>query len=217
MAYSIVAMMCLVLAALSVVLAIRVLAKPSWILGWLRGNVGGLLLIISLFGALLAWDLSSYEQLNKEQTVAHLSFTQESDQLFLVTVTEPDGRERKFRLKGDLWQLDARIVKWAPSLARIGMRPGLRLDRLSGRYFALEQEEGMEKTLFSLGPEVSALDAWRLVQRYGQYLPWVEAVYGSATYLPMSDGALFSVTLSGTGLLARPLNERAQQAAASWE
>ncbi|MDT4868742.1 hypothetical protein D3C76_1441580 [compost metagenome] len=36
------------------------------------------------------------------------------------------------------------------------------------------------------------------------------------TYLPMADGAVFSVGLSPTGLLAEPLNQAAKEALTDW-
>ena len=45
----------------------------------------------------------------------------------------------------------------------------------------------------------------------------VDASYGSATYLPMTNGAIFEVTLSNTGLVGRPLNGSAQEAVERWD
>jgi hypothetical protein len=44
----------------------------------------------------------------------------------------------------------------------------------------------------------------------------VDALYGSATYLPMVDGALYEIKVSQSGLLARPLNQAAREAVGSW-
>ena len=54
-------------------------------------------------------------------------------------------------------------------------------------------------------------DVYKQVQ-----LPVLDALYGSATFVPMSDGALFEVSLANSGLIARPLNERAQSAIERW-
>ena len=48
-------------------------------------------------------------------------------------------------------------------------------------------------------------------------MPWIDAVYGNAAFVPMEDGALFEVTLSHTGLLARPLNDPAKEAVNRWQ
>jgi hypothetical protein len=167
---------------------------------------------------LSAWDLHTYQQLTKENTVAHLSFDKESDQVFMVTVTEPTGRSRKFRVNGDMWQLDARVIKWAPSIARIGITPGFRLDRLSGRYYSLEQENTNERTVYGLFDDDSnPLDAWSAVKNFSHWFPWIDANYGSATFMPMADGALYEVKLTNSGLISRALNDRAQEASLNWQ
>lgn len=216
-AYSFLAIIMLVLCVLAVAIAIRILLGRNWFLGWLRGSLGFGLILIAVAIGLLAWDLHSYEELTRERNVAHISFAQEDEQLFTATLTEPNGRARKFTIAGDMWQLDARILRWNNTMARLGLQPGLRLDRLSGRYFAIEQEQNDTKSVHNLGPENSLVDTWQVVKKYSDLLPLLKSMYGSATYLPMKDGALFSVTLSSTGLVGQPLNEPAEQAVSSWE
>lgn len=217
MAYSILAIMMLVLSALAIAIAIRILLGRNWFLGWLKGSLGFGLIAIAIGVGLLAWDLHSYEELTRERNVAHISFRQEANQLYTATLTEPNGRERKFTLAGDMWQLDARILRWSNTMARLGLQPGLRLDRLSGRYFAIEQEQNDTKSVHNLGPDDSVIDTWKAVKTYSDWIPWLKGTYGSATYLPMKDGALYSVTLSNTGLVGQALNEPAAKAISSWE
>src|SRR5690625_7570671 len=57
-----------------------------------------------------------------------------------------DGTEQEFDLRGDQWQLDARIIKWQGFVAAMGVKPGYRLDRISGRYYTLEDERSAERT-----------------------------------------------------------------------
>ena len=47
-------------------------------------------------------------------------------------------------------------------------------------------------------------------------MPGVDAFYGTATYLPLADGARFQVTLSRDAILARPANEAAREAVGDW-
>ena len=57
---------------------------------------------------------------------------------------------------------------------------------------------------------------WTLLQRYHNYLPWVDTLYGSAAFMPMADGARYEVKVSQSGLVARPLNLVARQAVGAW-
>ena len=97
------------------------------------------------------------------------------------------------------------------------LAPGYRLDRLSGRYYSLEEENSSPRTIYSLTSSSGVIDVWQWLHEYGLAWNIIDASYGSATYLPMEDGALFSVSLSANGLIARPLNDRAQAAVDRWK
>lgn len=207
----------IVLALVIVLGAGRLLLKGRWIFGWIRGMSGLLLLLLAVVLVFGALDLYSYKQLSREETVATLSFTREQPQHYKVSLVTSAGHEQQFELYGDLWQLDARLLKWNKTLTGLGLSPGYRLDRLSGRYYSLEQEKSDQRSVYELGDSKSMVDIWHWIREYGGGVAPVDASYGSATYLPMADGALFAVNLSGTGLLARPLNDRAKEAVERWQ
>ena len=53
------------------------------------------------------------------------------------------------------------------------------------------------------------------MHRYRSWVPWLDALYGSATFLPMADGALYEIKVSQSGLVARPLNQAAPMRSAA--
>lgn len=216
MAYHILTIICLVFAALSVLFALKTLFHRHWIVGWLRGTTGMLLIMLAIGSAVVALDISSYSQLEREQPIASLSFRKISQQKYLATIVEPNGKEREYTIYGDLWQIDARIIKWSKSIAGMGIKPGYRLGRLSGRYYSLEQERNGERAVYELHSKDFGIDVWGWLKQ-NPIVPWVDTLYGNATFLPMADGALFSINLSGTGLLARPLNEAAEKSVSQWQ
>jgi len=55
-----------------------------------------------------------------------------------------------------------------------------------------------------------------LLRTWHAYVPWADALYGSATFMPMADGAAYEVSVSQAGLLARPLNDAARAAVDAW-
>ena len=63
----------------------------------------------------------------------------------------------------------------------------------------------------------SGLDLWNLTTQYSRWLPFVDAVYGSATYQPMAEGARYEVTITQSGLIARPVNAAAETVAKEWK
>ncbi|HEY4128541.1 MAG TPA: cation/multidrug efflux pump [Gammaproteobacteria bacterium] len=165
--------------------------------------------------AAVALDLRTYLRLTYEQPVATLSFAAIGPQDFRATLTDGEGRVRNAELRGDDWQLDARFLKWKGYATVLGLDPVYRLERLEGRYRNAGQESHDYHSVVDLSQDIG-LDFWALVQRNSDWLPMADSTYGSATYLPMADGAQYQVSLSPTGLLARPSNDAAKAAMTHW-
>lgn len=203
------------LLAVGVALALAGLAALVSLLRALRARrpgraVGRLLLMLVLDGLallvlVLALALHGYARLTGETAVAELAFSQIGEHLYEVDLVQPDGSSVRFRLAGDDWQLDARVVKWRPWAVLAGLDPVYRLDRLSGRWHDLEQERAAGRSVHDLAGD-APVDLWSLASRHPRWLPFVDTEYGSGAYLPMRDGARYRVTLSPLGgLVARPL------------
>lgn len=178
---------------------------------------GALLLAVSALLFVLSLNLHTYARLTHERPVAEIVFEQRGPQTFNATLTQvPDGEIQMFVLSGDEWQLDARVLKWKGWANLFGLDAQYRLERVSGRYRNIDQERTAERTVYALA-ENPGLDLWQLTLDYPTRLPFVDAVYGNAAYMPMSDGARYEVSIAQTGLIARPVNAAAQQAAGSWK
>jgi len=174
------------------------------------------LLGLSAALAALALNLHTYERLTYERPLAELEFTRLAPQRFRAVVRYANGeRSAALELYGDEWQLDARILKWRGIANVLGLDARYRIERLSGRYADVEQERSHPRSAHRLASD-AGLDAWALARRYERWLPLADALYGSATYLPMADGARFAVRVTQSGLIARPLNDAARRAIAQW-
>jgi len=180
----------------------------EWFINWLKGSLGFVLLGGCIMAVFTLVDLWSYRQLLHEEPLATLSVYQLGDQAYDVTLAQPDGTEERFKITGDQWQLDARLLTWTGPLASVGAQPLYRLDRLSGRYLSLEQERTAERSVYSL-TESRWFDLWKSLQGSGL---WLDAQFGSAVYMPLTNGAVFSVHLTPKGLISRPVNEVAEAA-----
>lgn len=196
--------------------AVRLLWNSTWFVGFCRGIFGLALLAAASLVALTAYDVYSYKQVLQEQVVATINFNKIADQQYLAVLSDKDGQEQRVEIRGDQWQLDARIVKWKGYLATFGIKPAYRLERLSGRYYDIEQETTAQRTAYTVHNSLYGVDVWRIFHTNPSWVPVIDAVYGSATYLPMKGGALFEITLSHTGLVARPVNEEAREAVAEF-
>lgn len=212
MIYTLISLLLAVIAAFLLFKTGRFLMRNDWFMGWFRGMIGIMFISIAAGIGLIAWDLYSYKQMMSEQMICNVSFQKLDEQHYIATLTDKEGQAKQYDLRGDQWQLDARIVKWNGMIARWGVKPGYRLDRISGRYFDLEKETSATRTAHAITTSPVGLDVWMFLNKRANWLSAVDAIYGSATYLPMKDKANFEVTLSHTGLVARPVNEAAKEA-----
>ena len=196
----------------------RSLKQRRWFGALVRIGLLGLFLAVGLGLALLAGALFHYLELAGDTQVATLSLRQVEPQRYSVRLETPDGTHRSFELRGDEWQLDARVIRWKLPALLAGAPNLYRLERLSGRYGDVKQEIEAQRSAHDLAAAAFP-DLWTLKRQFPEYLPFVDADYGSAAYLPMLDGARYEVTLGASGgLSARPAdaNTRALLEAAGW-
>lgn len=217
MIFTLVALLISLIAIYVAYKAARMLWQNSWFVGFCRGLFGLALLAVAGLIALTAFDVYSYKQVLQEQVVATISFNRIDNQHYTAVLADKDGKEQRVELRGDQWQLDARIVKWDGYLATLGIKPAFRLERLSGRYYDIEKETTAKRTAYTVHNSLYGVDVWRIFHSNPDWVPVVDAVYGSATYLPMKDGALFEISLSHTGLVARPVNAAAKDAVSEFQ
>ena len=203
-----------VLGVILFILGIQRFWRRRVVAGSLEGLVGLLLLAIAALMAAISINLYTYDRLTHESTIAEVTFQEIEPQHFGAHVLVKNNT-KILDLRGDEWQIDARVLKWRGMAVLIGFDTLYRLDRLSGRYRDITQERTELRTVHSLSEE-QGLDLWMIGRRYAHWIPWVDAVYGSATYMPMVDGASYTVSISSTGLLARPSNDIARKAIGEW-
>jgi hypothetical protein len=176
---------------------------------------GGCLLALAGLAAAVAFNLYSYHRLSYEQDVATLHFRQLAPRHYVADLAAAGGAGRRYQLRGDAWQLDARVLKWRGAANLLGLDARYRLERLSGRYRDLGRERRATHTVHDLSND-RIIDLFALARGYPRWLPWLDATFGSAAYLPMADGAEYRVSLTQSGLVARPANEAARVAVQRW-
>lgn len=181
------------------------------------GSLAGGLVAATLGGAsiLLAFSYYGYGRLVDEQLVSKIEFSQSAPGEYVARLMVAGEPDRLLQMRGDEWQMDARVVTWKPPFTLLGLDPIYQLDRLSGRYSDIDDEKLEPRTVYALTEELT-LDVWRVAHRFPRLLPGVDAYYGTATYVPMADGARFEVTLSRDALIARPANDAARKAVGDW-
>jgi hypothetical protein len=183
--------------------------------GLFHGISALVLFLIAAIIFLISVNLRTYQRLTAEAPAGEIQFAKVGAHQFNGVLTYPSGEVAYFPLSGDEWQIDARILKWTAAANLVGFDTAFRLERISGRYSNIEDERSQPRTVYELHPP-GQIDLWQLVHDYHRWLPWFDALYGSATYLPMADGALYDIKASPSGLLARSLNEAARNAVGNW-
>jgi hypothetical protein len=206
---------CALLGLLFFFAAVRRLRRRRLMGGMAHGAAALVLILAAACAALVGANLRSYQRLSYEQPAGELQFARVADRDFNATLTYPNGERANFALHGDEWQVDARVLKWRAFANLVGFDAAYRLERISGRYTRVEDERTLSRTVYDLNTP-GRIDPWELVHRYRSWLPWMDALYGSATFLPMADGALYEIKVSQSGLIARPLNQAAREAVGSW-
>ncbi len=201
------------LAAIFVVAGLAFFLRPRWFTAWLKGMLAFLLLALGGALAVLGLNLRYYHSLDHLTQVATVSASKLGNQHWRVVLTTPQAKPRSFVLNGDQWQIDARILQFDSVLRWIGLGPMYQLDRISGRYVTLEQERHAPRSVYSLATD-SRLDIWKLDREVG--LPFVSARYGNSVFMPLKDGARYTLNLSLSGLVATPDNGIARKAVADW-
>lgn len=183
-----------------------------------------LLLAASAF--LLASNLHTYQRLTYEKVIAKVNLNKLSDQSFSAEIISLDSDyQQSFIINGNEWQLDTQVLTWQGIATLLGFDAHYRLHRISGRYTDIEDERKSPRTVYSLVQakpyidnyiEDDKTDLWKFAHKYRDWMHWVDAAYGSAVFLPMTDGAKYDVSISRTGLVARPANDVARKAVSRW-
>jgi hypothetical protein len=198
------------------VAALRRLRRFRLVGGTLYLLSGGIVVLVVAVVGLTAANLFTYARLTHEQEAARLTSRQLGQRHFAVSLQAKAAPPRHFELRGDEWQIDARVLKWRAMGNLIGLDTLYRLERLSGRYGDVTSERTAQRTVYDLA-EDPGLDLWALTRRYQRYVPLADALYGSAAFVPMAEGAEYVVSVSASGLVVRPANEAARKAVGGWK
>lgn len=167
-----------------------------------RTLVGLLLLALGMLFGGLAIGIRGYQALTREEVAARILVRPTAPQSFTATVRYPDGRSQVFDLAGDEIYVDAHILKWKPIANVIGLHTAYELDRIAGRYQAIEQERSAPRTVYQVREE-RPVELFRLRQRYSFLAPLYDAEYGSATFVQVKEPTELEVRVSTSGLLMR--------------
>jgi hypothetical protein len=157
---------------------------------------------LSSVAATLRAGLTGYRALTREEVAAVVSTRPLGPQRFEAHFVLADGTERRFELAGDQLAVEARILKWHPFANQLGLHTAYELDRVAGRYIALDEERARSRTVFSLASD-RTVDLFSFSRSARWLAPVIDAEYGSATFTGVDGAARYEIRVSTTGLLVR--------------
>ena len=196
--------------------SIRRFRRVKLVRGTLYLLFGGVVVLVGVAAGLVATNLVTYARLTHEQEAARVTTRQLGERQFAVSVQLTGRPPQHFQVRGDEWQIDARVLKWRALGTLLGFDTVYRLERLSGRYGDVQSERAAPRTVYELAAD-PGVDFWSVARRYPRYLPFTDALYGSAAFVPMAEGAQYVVSVSASGLVVRPANDAARQAVGGWK
>lgn len=194
---------------------LRRLWQRRLVRGGMQGLSGLVFLSLAALMMAIAMNLYTYNVFTDEQVIAEVRLEELAPQYYRLYLIPEDHQAQTFEVRGDEWQIDARVIKWHGLANLLGMRTVYRLERISGRYRDVNQERVDVRSVYALSG-LDGMDVWSLSRKHKRYLPWVDAIYGSSAYVPMANQAQYAVAVGNSGLLIRPRNGKAQQAIEGW-
>lgn len=175
----------------------------------LRTLFGLLMLAVGALAGGIAVGIQGYQALTHETTAARITVSPIAPQRFTATFRFPDGTQDTFELAGDALYVDAHILKWKPLANMVGLNTAYELDRIAGRYHAIERERSAPRTIYTVGRD-QPIDLFSLRRRYALLSILLDADYGSASFVPVTRPEELELRVSTTGLLIRSAAPAAQ-------
>ena len=207
---------CAVAGLLFLLLAVKRLRHRRFGACAMHGTSSLVLFLAAVAIGLLGVNLLTYHRLTHEQPALEAQFKRAGDARYAALLTYPSGETQELALAGDEWQVDARVLKWKPFADCSGSTPRTGSSASAGA-IATSRASATSSAPSMRSIRRTASTSGRCCAPARRYVPWADALYGSAVYVPMSDGARYQVVVSQSGLVARPLNEPARQAVGAWK
>ena len=185
----------------------------------LRGlAAGGVLAGVAGASAVLSLALQNYWRMSYEKPLLEVGIRaiDPAEKRYAVTIRHLDGEQppQICDVQGDEWLLSARVQTWKSWVGMFGANPTYTLDQVANKYVSALEANGKPIT-------ACALNA---AQQPSAYVPpqWTAAMtslalvedrrFGSATYMPLADGAVYTLLMTTSGLNAEPTNDAARAA-----
>jgi hypothetical protein len=149
----------------------------------------------------------AYTVFTREDLVARLECLEWNPAKKLIVVRLQTLRDNSpvstqtYDLYGDQWEVSAHILKWNAAVNLLGMHTAYRLNMIKGIYQQPQDENSQPHQAYALSQFPDWI--WRFLSRYGERLPFIQAVYGNAVSNAVQTGETFDIFVTTSGLSTR--------------
>lgn len=182
-------------------IAYKLLANKGWVLGWLRGTCG--MLLVLLTGAIVVFmlDIRTYRPMFDEHTIATINVVELSQGQFQLRIVDVDGIETRYGINGSRWAILINQYKWSTRFVGLGLGHGYRFRSLIG----LDEMDRQLAEVELSRPEHT--DSWQWVN---QNLPsdfFISAALVKSKPMKLASGAIYEVIPLANNILIKPVND----------
>jgi hypothetical protein len=162
--------------------------------------------------AFLSTSLRTYDVFTERTLVARIEcerITDNPDYQLLLRYTPSgggqEGEPSHYLLKGDMWEVGGDILKWDPQLTLLGIHTSQKVTRISSHVMNADEEPDADSS-YRLNGGTDQL--WMWLHEYGDQLPFVEAVYGSAVFTLPSSRQAFELYIGQDGYSLKKVSRK---------
>lgn len=207
--FEIVAAIIALAALLIFYVAYKLLASKNWILGWIRGTSGMLLVLLTAAIVMFIIDVRTYRPMFDDRTIATVNISRLSEGEFQLRMVDADGIESRYPVSGERWSLVINQYKWSTRMIGIGLGHGYRMNKL------LELDINDKKISELPLSHSEYIDSWKWVSENIPHDFFISADIVKPKSLPLVDGGIYEIIPSANNIFIKPVNDIAIKANAS--
>ena len=189
------------------VTGVKLLSDPEWFRGFMRGVVGMAMLAASIVGGYVIFDMLSFKAVQPSTVIADLSISKTSEQRFDISIKGPHINQTRVDVLGDQAEFKIQMLLWSGLAVDAGLKTAYRFESVQGRFLVLEQEKSIDQSPHPL-KATPFVRFWHFLHQY-PFIPFVEAKYAEAIYVPLADKASFELALTADDVKIQPKNAAA--------
>ena len=171
--------------------------------------------LVSMFG-LVGLDFTTYKQLTAQEAILKVKVNYLETGYYLVQL-ESEDFDKEFKLEGDQWQIDFRLIRFSPLVSLTGLSYLYQPSRISNRYALIEDQRTKPLHFYSLrDDQVMTPDLWDYFKNYSDILPMIDTTFGSSVFMPLEENAEYEILIGFSGLVVKAANEEGRLAVQQW-